>query len=263
MTAADERRGVGINERIGTITVLKGAVARLRAAGWRAAVIWLAIGGAAYATQVGFTALGVRPAEPQANGGYTAYALVSAAVSGAGVAWALRLLVQGRAAWLTFDRRFVECAGLLGALTLAFLAISGAYTAFAGAVAPDSGAAGMAGLGVGVAYLLAAYVSLKLTLWPVGRLTGRIEVTAARSWRLMRKATRGLILAYLLLLIPLIVVAGAAMAPIIAAGGEARGLTLVVLQFSTAAFSLVAYAMTATLYALRVEAPATVADVFA
>jgi len=262
MTTDGERRGIGPGQRIGTITVLKGAVARLRAAGWRAAVVWLAIGGAAYAVQIGFAALGVRPAAPQATGWYPAYALVSAMVGGAGVAWALRLLVQGRAAWLTFDRRFVECAGLLAALTLAFLAISAVYTGFATAMGPASAAAGVAGLGVGIAYIAAAYVSLKLTLWPVGRLTGRTEVTAARSWRLMRKATRGLILGYLVLLIPLIVVAGAAMAPIVAAGGEARGLTLVVLQFGTAAFSLAAYAMTATIYTLRVENPATVADVF-
>lgn len=262
MGADGNGREIGPRERIGMIAVLKGAVARLRAAGWRAVVVWLAIGGAAYAVQMGFTALGVRPAAPQATGWYPAYALVSAAVSGAGVAWALRLLVQGRVAWLTFDRRFVECAGLLAALTLAFLAMSAVYTGFAMAMGPASMAAGLAGLAAAIGYIVAAYVSLKLTLWPVGRLTGRTEVTAVRSWRLMRKATRGLILGYLVLLIPLIAVVGAAMAPIMAAGGEARGLTLVVLQFGTAAFSLAAYAMTATLWTLRVENPATVADVF-
>jgi len=263
MTAAasDGRVLLGPGERIGAIALVRGALARLRVAGWRAVIVWLVVGGAGLAVQMGFTQAGVPVATATATPGYLGYALVSSVVSGLSAAWGIRLMLRGGAGWLKPDRGLFEAAGLYAAMTAIMLAISALMGVGAEGAAEDPG--------VLVVVILAtvllfgyAFAALRLTLWPVARLAGR-HLTAGAAWPLMRRATRGLLLAYVLVALPVIVAASVVLGVVVAAaGGGNIPPRIAVLQLAAGAVAVGGYGLIATLWTLRVEARATLADVF-
>jgi hypothetical protein len=246
MTASTgETALVGLGERIGTMRLLRDALARVRARPSSLVVLWLVLSVADAGLDRGARIAGVDPGAPSSSPDWPFYALADAALDGLGAAAALRLILQGRL-WL--DRSFAECAGLLAFSGLVVLVLMGRLEGL--------------GLGAGLAVLSGVvatlYVTLKLAIWPVARLTGRGEVTPMRSWRLMNRATRGLLLATIVFLIPLLVVA-------VAQDGVVTEDSLaedVIDAVSSQAFAIFSTALVASVYVLRVENPATVADVF-
>lgn len=260
--ADGERLGIGINERIGTITLVKGAVGRMRRGGLHTLGVWAGIIGVGWAIETATASSAVVKGGAQVSGVTQAQLILmvlTAAMTGLGAAIALRLYVEGPRRLLTFDRGLLECAGLMGALTLVFSATQLVYTSAMRGQPPEVVAA--SAILFMVAYLAGVYALLKLTLWPVCRLTGRTEVGLGAAWRLMRKATRGLLLGYLIFLLPFgVVIAGNWVT--LSAGNEPAGLAQMMFLAVGAAYGMACYAMTATIYTLRVENPATVGDVF-
>jgi hypothetical protein len=254
--------GLAPTARIGGITLVKGAVARMRQGGWRTLGLWLGVAGVGWVIQAGAQAAGLQANVPALSLASVANMLLTAASAGLGAALTLRLFVQGRAGWLKVDRGLLECAGLTAGMTLIFSVIPAVY-AIATQGWIDPGLMFGAATVVGLIYLVGAYAALKLTLWPICRLTGRTDVTVGRAWRLMRKAARGLILGYAIFIVPFLVVVAGSMGTLTRAGGQLAGMSLVVFEVMGAAYAVACYALGATLYRLRVEAPATVADLFA
>jgi len=253
-----ERPTVGRGERIGTVAIVTGAARRLWAGGWRTLALWAAIAGIGWGLQAAAAAAGVNITGTAPGPGYFAYLLTSAALSGVGAALALRLFVRGPADWLAFDRGLLMGAATMAGVTLAFAGLSQASLAMQRSGNPALVMGG--GVGFLFVYLGAVFVGLRLNLWPIGLIMGR-RLSAGAAWRLMRKATRGLLLGYLIYMIPFAFVMAANWGALSAGrtpGGWGQGLFLIV----GAAYGIAAYAMSAVLYALRVENPATVADVF-
>lgn len=260
VTASDGRVLLGPRERIGTITLVKGALARMRAAGWRAVIVWLVAGGAALVVQMGSTRAGVQIAAAEPTAGYLGYILASSAVAGLSAAWGIRLFLRGAAGWLKPDRGLLEAGGIYAGMTAVMLAISMLFANEGEAEDPRLLTIGVVGF---VLFFLVAFAAVRLTLWPVARMAGRPDLTPAAAWRLMRRATRGLLLGYVLLALPVIVVAVIMQTALMAATGDAGlGLRTSVFQWVGAAVAVSGYGLVATLWTLRVEAPATVADVF-
>lgn len=255
-----DRQAIARNERIGTMILVRGALARLRDAGWRAVVVWLVIAVAGLAVQWGAVRAGVAIAMPGPTPGYLIYAALSAALSGLAAAWGVRLFIGRGVGWLKPDRRLFEGGGIMAALSLGFFVISWLYTGPSQA-GVSQGLVVAGALGGFVLFFVFAFVSLRLTLWPIGRLMGRGEVTPARSWRLMRRATRGLILGYMLLALPAIVIAAALLGGVMAVTGS-PDIRTAAIQLAAAAVGVAGYGLVATLYEIRVENPASVADVF-
>jgi len=250
-------------ERIGTITLIKGAIARVRAAGLPLLAFCLAYGAIQSVIQVGATQAGLKLATPSFTLGYLAYAAVSGAIAGFGSALGLRLLIRGREGWLKPDRGFYECAALLGLMAFGILLLAVAMAPGASAsAAADPGGLAARSFALSAVYLVGIYVGIKLTLWPIGRLTGHVEVTPARSWRLMRKATRGYILAHVVFGIPFMIVLFGGRAALGVQLTEVTPAASVLSAFAGVVFAIFSQAVTATLFHLRVEAPSSVAEVF-
>jgi len=107
---------------------------------------------------------------------------------------AIRLMLgRGKAAWLP-DLGLIAYVGLVSLLTAgpsAFaLIVQAPHGATQAAVTSFIELASVALL----ATIGAIWATLRLTLWPIGRLLGNAEMTAGRSWRLMR----GAVLRYLM-----------------------------------------------------------------
>lgn len=250
------------NGRISTITQVKGAIELLRGGGWRLALVWLASGALYTGLLLGAVSTG-----GNVDNAFTTAAVVynlgSALAGGVASALALRLMLSGHEGWLRLDRGLAEFVAISVALSAAITMLPPLYMTSLGPQAGD-GPASLALAGLGVGFLGLLYVWLKLTLWPIGRLFGRRDMTPARSWRLMRKAGRGLVLGTALFSIPLFAVVAASM-PMLIADQNALGrfnVPTVALQFVTAALVLAAFGLSAVIYRLRVEAPANVAEVF-
>jgi hypothetical protein len=258
---AGEARGIGRDARIGTMTLLAGALGRTRGQALPLMAVWLAMGvGGLLIAQLG------GDVKPDAAPGVSALTLIGAlkgtlniVLEGMAAAIGLRILLQGPGRWRELDRPLLECAAIIGVMGMAFLVPSWAYgllARFGIQLAPTS-----AGLVFLVVMVGGFYVAVKLVLWPIGRLMSRPELTAARSWRLTRRATRGYILAQVVLFLPIIILFGVGYA---AQGPGSLDTPFVngLLGFATAAFSVLSMGIDATLYRLRFENPATVADVF-
>ncbi len=259
---ADDERTIGLGERIGTMTLVRGGLARLRAHAPAALVLWLAISTMSAGVELAARATGLQTDAPAVSGAYLGYLFATAFVSSLGSLLAARLFLQGRAGLLRVDRGLIEALGLLAGMTALVSWSASLYAvAMAGSAQSPQNALAM-GVGGAVAYLAMAYVLLKVTLWPIGRLMGRPEVTPGRSWRLMRKATRGVILAYVLAIVPLMVVSGVLGGMGMLDPGAASIVPVVAVQAAAVGYLVMAYAIVATLWTLRVEKPATVADVF-
>ncbi len=257
--ADDARAVIGRDARIGTIAIVSGAARRMWAGGWRTLALWVVIGGLGWAMQAGAKAAGVNITGAALEPGYLAYVLVSALVSGLGAALGLRLFVRGPADWLKLDRPVLLGAAAMAGATLAFVGLSQVSLLFTRSSNPGTVATGS--LVFMVLYLGAVFVALKLNLWPVGLVMGRRGFGPREAWRRMRKATRGLLLGYLIFMIPFAVVMAGNWAAL-AAGRSPQGWAQGLFLMAAAVYGIAAYAMSATIYALRVENPATVADVF-
>jgi hypothetical protein len=263
MTAATAHGLIGPGERIGTIMQVKGAVARLRRGGWPLLGLWLGTVAWGQAMQYAARATGIELLQPQITPGYIVYLLVVTAIGAVIGALVLRVTITGRSGWWRMDGRLFAAAGLSGLVSGGIMAINVVY-GWALVRASSDGEVWLlftALAGYGVIILLAA----KLTLWPAGVLMGRADVTPARSWRLMKRATRGLVLSYFIFALPITVltsfVTGLAL---MEDGLDLRSPAfLVAMQALGAGVSVCGAALTATIYDLRVAAPSSVAEVFA
>lgn len=255
---------VGLRERIGTITLVKGSIARLRRAGL--ALLWLWLAAAAGGLVVTFAggSLGVDPATPTLSAGYLAFAAANSLAAGVTGGLALRLLIAGPSVWLRLDRPLVEGVGILCAVSLALSLYGALFAALSNnaATGVPSGGGVLASLALLAGYFLLLFAWLRIPLWPAARLMGRNDIGPAQSWRLMKKATRGLVLGYALFAIPIAVVMGVFMQDYLAGDIGRLSPPMVIMQFAGVAFAIAAYGLVATIYTLRVETPATVAEVF-
>lgn len=260
VAAVVEARGADPRARIGTITQLRGAAARARAAGWRVLVVWLGLAAGGQVVQHGFALMGVDAAAAQATPGYLAYALAASGISGLGAAWAMRVMSEP-ARWLRFDRPLLEGALITAGMVLCLMAL-GLLNVLVAQSVTEPGMMVVAGSSVVLLALVLIWVGMRLTLWPMARVAGRKDITPAMSWRLMRRATRGMLLGYAVLLIPLIVLLVPLMVEAAAAGAPPSSGSLLASQAASGLFTVLAYGLVAAVYTLRVENPATVADVF-
>ncbi|WP_296600464.1 hypothetical protein [Phenylobacterium sp.] len=261
LAADGERAGFGPGERIPTMTILRGAVARLRRGGWRAAALGLAIFGASAASDPLQKQLGITDVMGPAYWAFLAGTMAVGALLGG---LTTRLLVAGPAGWLRLDRGLAEYVAIMLAMAMTLAGIGVAYGAFAVRQFNRNGQADpQAALWLALAamalYAAAFYGWFRLSLWPVARLMGR-RLDPRRAWLLMLRATRGMALGYLLAALPLVLLYAGAFA----SGGEAavEAVPNWAGEFTVAVWGVASYAMVATIYQLRVEAPATVASVF-
>lgn len=258
---ADSGRVFAPGERIGAITLVTEGAALIRARWAASAALWLTLAGASYGIYVAGEAAGLLAAPLMSLEG-VAYNAVSAAIEGVAAAAAVGLFVaDGRGGARTF-RGFAECAGVFAAISFAFLAVSQVHSELQPWI-DDPGAAGAVVVGLGLAFAGWFYLTAKIQLWPVARLAGREDVTPRRSWRLMRRATLGYLLASGLLLVVVMIALAAVLAPSWQVEADAGLLGVALTQVGGAAYSVASAALLAAVYRLRVEAPASVADVFA
>lgn len=259
--AVGEGAKIGPSERISTMTQVRGAIGLMRGGGWPLLALWVAQGVANTAVTVA-AGQAVNPQSPAGTWGYMVYSVAIAVLGAVAATVAMRLMLEGPRRWLRLDRRFLECAAILAASTAASSAGSALITMNPQDAEADPGGFLLRTLLVLGGYLGFLYAWLKLTLWPIGRLMGRPEVTPPRSWRLMRKATRGLVLGYVIFGMPIGVVALVAMPAFNAAKAWTLGPSSIAMNFASAAFSIAVYGLAAAIYRIRVAAPASVADVF-
>lgn len=255
---AGEPRTIGRSERIGSVAIVSGSARRLWAGGWRTLALCLALAAFSWGLQIAGEAVGVNLAAPTIGPGYVVYILLTAAGTGLGAALAMRLFTRGPAQWLAFDRPLLTGAAVMAGMTASFALISAIYASATRDV--GASAAGTAGLVVALAYLVLMFAMIRLTLWPVALVMGR-RVSLGAAWRAMRKATRGTIFGYLIFAIPF-VLAAVSRWPDLAAGRQPEGWWQGVFALAGSVYALAVYGMAATVYAIRIEAPATVADVF-
>jgi hypothetical protein len=264
MTAVESAAGTPA-DRIGTMTQVRGSIERMRAAG--PAVVWLWVGLSAATLGLAFLGplMGVSALAPRMNAGYAAFLALTAIESGLGGALSLRLLARGRDNWLQVDRGLLEGAVLIGAATLVTMLVAFGYTTMMvsnlSADGTPSAAAVPAVLAFGISYLVLMFVMLRLSLWPLGKLMARSDLTFGRAWRLMRRASRGFVLGYLLFAIPLMVLS-MLNAQALMAGGTGINLMTLVSRVVGVAISIAGAGLIVTIYDLRVERPSSVADVF-
>jgi len=259
--ADGEARGIGPRERISTMIVVRGAVARLRQGGWRLAVLWLAIFGASWGSESLPGLLGVAPTD---GAPYWAYLAATMAVGALLGGLATRLMLAGPAGWLRLDRGLGEYVAISLLMAGALAAIGLVYgdvvvRKATSAEAFDAPSVGWISLATLAAYVVGLFAWFRLTLWPVARLMGR-GMTPVRAWPLMRRATRGLALGYLIAGVPLVLLFAGSFAANGQPGIESTPIWAV--QLCISCWGVAAYAMIATVYTLRVENPATVAEVF-
>lgn len=253
---------IGLGQRISMTTQLRGALERVRRAAGPLVVLGVATCAIGLGGQSLAVALDVPVTSVKFTAEYVAYVVATTLPTSLLSAMALRALVRGPEGWFRLDGPLVTAAAVLGAMTLVIMGMSALFTqAVTGSPEP--------GQALGLALLMmAGYVGLlygatKLSLWPIGIMMEQPSVTPAQSWRLMKNATRGLILGYVVLAIPLVIVAGSGSA-LMAKGAPGAGLTP--LHIATTilgvAFAYCTSGLTATIYDLRVTSRAGVAEVF-
>lgn len=266
MTAALDGRPTGVRERISTVTQLMGALGRMQAAAAPLALLILVSGAFNVGAPLAAKALGVALARPALEPRYLAYVIVVTAVGSLVGALAQRLLVRGPEGWLTLDRPLAYGVLVLVAISSVFLGVGGIYSLLVmqttvGAISPAQALIPM--LAMGVSYLVILWVAAKLSLWFIGLLMGRRGVTPAASWRLMRGATRGLVLGYVVFGVPVVVLS----AVIVRTGfgvslPGSLSLSGAALTYASVVYSVACSGLSATIYDLRVTQQANVADVF-
>jgi hypothetical protein len=246
---------VALGQRISSLALMRGGLAKARRAWAPLGGLWAA--GSLVGIVAEFIARGAGATADTAT--LTAPALVYTAfesvISGFVSAFGVGLSLAGGRR--RFDRGMVECLAAFTAIALAF----GLWMDVVSYVTV-SGPVPFWGLNLGVVMLALAYVSLKLVLWPPGRLYPAAGVTPVRSWRLMRKATRGYLLAHVVMAAPLLAVSIIAFAGYDTEAGELSPIGTVVTVAAYTAYGVASAAVTAALFEMRVLKPASVADVF-
>jgi hypothetical protein len=254
VSAATGLRG----ERLGPVTLVREGLARIAAAPIPLALLLLANGAVNAAIQRQVEQQGVALTKPETLGPYAAYVTANAVVSGLAGAMALRATLRTPEPWWRPDLRLLQCAGLLALTDLAFDADAVVMVGVAQAVPGSAVAAFVAGAAF---YPVLAWVFTKLMLWPIGRLTGRSDVTPGASWA----ATRGLVLSWLgarlITALPMVLVG----VPLVVIDRTTTATSLPV-QFATrflsAAGSLVGAGMAAAFYDRRFNAGERLAAMF-
>jgi hypothetical protein len=98
--------------------------------------------------------------------------------------------------WWRVDRPLLECLGLVAGSQLFTLLIGGLSEVIRGGIGPPLSLFLIFGsLAIMIALI---WIWARLSLWPTGRLLGDRDMTARRSWRLMRGAVGPFILAAIL-----------------------------------------------------------------
>jgi hypothetical protein len=254
MTDTNLRVPPAPQERITTKVILHGGWVRIREAGAPLGALFVAFG----LCNVGLTLLTMAGGVDIAHEGLDpvgmAYQFASALVGGLGNAFALRLFVMGPARLFEVDAKLLTCATMLGLFEFASILVPGA-------LAPHGRESGGVAelLAALFAYLFVLYVAFRLTLWPIGRLTGVDELTPQTSWRLMHKAVGGLILASISVVLPASLIFGAA--AMAAKVDETSPPVQMLDAFFGTGLAIVGAAFAATVYTLRVSRH-PVADVF-
>jgi len=261
--AEGERVGVGRGERIGAMTILRGGLLRLRSGGWQVGLVTLVIFGLGWA---GAPVQGMLGIEETSGPAYWAYLAATMVLEGVLAALATRVLIDGPAGWLKLDRGLIEYVAIVCVLGAVLTAVGLGYSTMAARQYQQNGGVDPQAmlwfaLATVAAYAVALYVWFRLSLWPLARLMGRREITPGRAWRLMLRATRGLLFAYALAAMPIVLIYLGAFGASGWVGID--DVPAWVEYLCVAAWSVASYGMVATIYHLRVENPATVADVFA
>jgi hypothetical protein len=202
MTAiANERQAAEPPEMLSPVRLLREAIGLIRRASPTIAYLWLGIAAIMVFAQFGASLVSLKTASPQFSSGYLGYRFAIIVVSGVANGLLLRLLFEGRATKLRFDRPLFECAGLL---MLGQFAVSAISLSIMGGVDPakDPTGAALRSVGAWVSVLVLYYFLAKLALWPLARLEGR-DVSLEQAWRLMRRTVRSLVGASALAAIPI------------------------------------------------------------
>lgn len=259
MTAIAGEKPVGLNERISAMTQLTGALARVRRGGWPLASVWLGLSVAYTAISAASAALGVGP-EDLATPGYLMELLAQSAVGGIGSALALRLMIGSGERWLRFDAGLAACAAVIALMTAGF---SIPLMAFSGLGSTPSPLLVVAAFAVLVGFVVGAFAWLRLSLWPAGILFGRRDLRPAQAWRLMRRATRGLLGGYVLFGVPFGLVLALVEPTFVPGSDWATTAGTAAMQFAAAAYLIACNGLVATVYDLRAGRSASLAEVFA
>jgi len=229
---------------------------RLIAERWRLLfLIGVALAAATALLRLAADRFGVWDGEVGFGGDYFNYELGVALVTAAFTALILRVLIvdgPGR-----FDQGlgagvYVLLAILASLVPTMWVAAVESLGSRGGAWAPAAFFGGAAGM------LVIVYIFTKLLLWPLGRLMERTDITPSRSWALMHRASWSYMVAltlafgpFLVLYIGLWAAAGGAMS-------DAPPLLLVLEHAVTAAWTILACAITAAVYRARIgSAPAS------
>ena len=235
---------------IGVITLLETALRLVRARLGPLAVLsllWAAASGGAAALGLDGE-LALTPSGLAYNG---AYALVSGLVSTIGV----RVLIETPGRWRVVDPAFLKAVAIYAAVAMAF-GVWGVGVA----EMLNRPAVPFLGIGMGVVLMVALFVMVKLTLWPVAILVGRRDASLGRAWAMMRGAVVGYIGATLVISVPMVaaMVAGTFAMP---ADAAARA-TDAILEVSIVLGSIAGVALAAALYELRWGSRSGLAEVF-
>lgn len=245
---------------VGAGTLMRGVVSGLRSGGLPLLVLWLTISAGALGIQVAieqFTPPGVT-----VTWAVLAFAgILFAAVGGAA---ALRLMLGAGVEGLRPDRGFLECAGLLAVAGLLFAAPAwlNALLFPPGAPSPEPW---IRVLVVVTAGPLIGFALLQVAVWPVARLVGRQDVTAAKAWERMRGAVLGYVVACLAVAVPFFAISVAS----VAIGLQTTGiqpLQTPVYRMAgpwiATAWAFYGLALAATVYRVRIEPQRNMAEVF-
>lgn len=260
-TAAGSR-----TERISTMTQVRGALHRVSAS-WRLLLTLFLL---SVSVAVGFDRIDRAVADlNKASQGFTllqvATILLRVLASSLLAAVELRVLLwPGERAWRRFDRPLLD--GVVFYLVVNAVFVAASYGFMRAVNAANLGDKPWVMLAVAAGYAAIFGVVFRLALWPAARLKGREDVTLAQSWRLMRRATRGFVLAHVAVgAIPFVAFTAIWMMSVVSLDTGVRPSAavfqqgLVIIWIGLGVWSR---ALTATVYRLRVESPATVAKVF-
>ena len=246
---------------------LKGT--HVAAAAWRAmrararplVVIGAAYAAFAVASQWAARALSVTEGLPAVTPRFVAYSVVGGALGALFAALTLRTLLQPeRPAWRP-DAGLFAYLVLLTAAGVGLNLLMLGYGTPPGAEDPAAATAflGRAILVLGV-YFVAAWVCLRLMLWPISLLLGEGTVPPGRSFRLMRRAVWPFVFAAAILGVGPVIVWGVVASQYTSQGGEWR---LVIGAPFLVFFAMACAAVGAEVYRRRVvTAPGGVADAF-
>jgi len=235
--------------RLGARRLFRDAV-RLMAERWRMlALMTVALTAATALLRFAADRFGIWDGEVGFSADYFNYELGLALVTATFTATILRVLIvdgPGRFAQGPGAGVYVLLAIVASLFPTMWVAAVEGLGSRGGAWAPTAFFGGAAGM------LVIVYIFTKLMLWPLGRLMERSDITPRRSWTLMHRASWSYIVAlalafgpFLILYVGLWAAAGGAMS-------DAPPLLLILEHALTAAWTILACAISAAVYRARV-----------